>query len=209
LPGPRTGQIVNDKAPATQRVLDALARHGLLLKQDKAVPSVVGIITRESLRTSWWSHPQAHLIFSVLSELADHPDVLSTKLLFRKDTLIHRSLWPSLLAMAGAREPWQLEQLSRSANSLLRRIDLADSPVRATGATVKELEMRLLARVYEIHTESGRHALVLESWQAWSRRVGCGAAASIPHARHVLEQAATAIGAPLKALAWRVARRSA
>jgi hypothetical protein len=200
---------MSDKAPPAERVLDALVRHGLLLKQDKAVPSVVGIITRESLRTSWWSHPKAHLIFSVLSELADHPDVLTTKLLYRKDTLIHRSLWSSLLAMAGAREPWQVQRLSRSATSLLRRIDLADGPVRASGAAVKELEMRLLATAYEIHTESGRHAMVLESWQAWSRRVGCGAAPSVPEARHVLEQAATAIGAPLKALAWQAARQRA
>jgi hypothetical protein len=200
---------MSDKAPPAERVLDALVRHGLLLKQDKAVPSVVGIITGESLRTSWWSHPKAHLIFSVLSELADHPDVLTTKLLYRKDTLIHRSLWPSLLAMAAAREPWQFQRLSRSATSLLRRIDLADGPVRASGAAVKELEMRLLARAYEIHTESGRHAMVLESWQAWSRRVGCRAAPSVPEARHVLEQAATAIGAQLKALAWQATRQRA
>jgi hypothetical protein len=93
---------MSDEAPPSERVLDALVRHGLLLKQDKAVPSVVGIITRESLRTSWWSHPQAHLIFSVLSELADHPDVLNTKLLYRKDTLIHRALWPSRRARAVA-----------------------------------------------------------------------------------------------------------
>jgi hypothetical protein len=198
---------MSDEAPPSERVLDALVRHGLLLKQDKAVPSVVGIITRESLRTSWWSHPQAHLIFSVLSELADHPDVVNTKLLYRKDTLIHRALWPSLLAIAGAREPWQVQRLSRSATSLLRRIDVADGPVRASGAAVKDLEMRLLARAYEIHTESGRHAMVLESWQAWSRRVGCGAVPSVPEARRVLEQAATAIGAPLNALAWQAARQ--
>lgn len=200
---------MNDKAVSAALVLDALARHGLLLKQDKAVPSVVGIITRESLRTSWWSHPKAHLIFSVLSELADHPDVLVTKLLYGKDTLIHRSLWPSLLAMAGARAPWQLQRLSRSAKTLLRRIDHAASPVRATGAAAKELEVRLLARAYELHTESGRHEMVLESWQAWSGRVGCGAGQPIPHARQVLEQAATTIGAPLKALAWHATGRSA
>ena len=81
------------------RVLAALGDQGLLLKQDKLVPSVVGILTGESLRTSWWSHPKARLIFSVLSELADHPDVLFTKLLWQKDTLVHRSLWPALLAV--------------------------------------------------------------------------------------------------------------
>jgi hypothetical protein len=85
-------------------ILAALAENRLLLKQDKGAPNVVGILTGESLRTSWWSHPKAHLIFSVLSELAEHPDVLFAKLLYRKDTLVHRSLWPAVLAVGRARE---------------------------------------------------------------------------------------------------------
>ena len=184
-------------------VLAALVQHGLLLKQDKALPSVVGLLTGESLRTSWWSHPKAHLIFAVLSELADHPDVLVTKLLHRKDTLVHRSLWPALLAVAAAREPWQFRGLSGSARSLLRRVDRGQGPVRATGAAVKELEVRLLAMAHETHTEAGHHAMVLEAWQTWSVRAGCVAIQSIPHAREVVEQAATTLGAPLKALPWR------
>lgn len=184
-------------------VLAALVHHGLLLKQDKAILSVVGILTGESLRTSWWSHPKAHLIFAVLSELADHPDVLGTKLLHRKDTLVHRSLWPAFLAAACARELWQFRGLSDSARSLLQRVDRYEGPVRTTGAAVKELEARLLTAAHEIHTESGRHEMELESWHTWSVRVGCAAMQSIPHAREVLEQAATTLGAPLKALPWR------
>jgi hypothetical protein len=183
-------------------VFAALVHHGLLLKQDKAVPSVVGILTGESLRTSWWRHPKAQLIFAVLSELADHPDVLVTKLLHRKDTLVHRSLWPALLGVGFAREPWQFRGLSGSAISLLQRVDRCEGPVRATGAAVKELEVRLLATAHEIHTESGRHEMALESWQTWSVQVGCAAIQSIPHAREILEQATTTLGAPLKALPW-------
>src|ERR1700686_1077364 len=107
----------------TEQVLAALTSHGLLLKQDKAIPSVVGILTGESLSTSWWSHPKGRLIFAVLSELGDHPDVLFTKLLHRKDTLVHRSLWPALLTVARSREPWQLRGLSAPATSLLEHID--------------------------------------------------------------------------------------
>lgn len=93
-------------------VLAALAANGLLLTQDKSLPNVVGILTDESPRTSWWSHPRARLIFSILSELAEHPDVLFTKLLYRKDTLVHRSLWPAVLAVGGARDRWQVQRLS-------------------------------------------------------------------------------------------------
>jgi hypothetical protein len=182
-------------------VLAALADKDLLLTQDKTLPSVVGILTGESLRTSWWSHSKAHLIFSVLSELAEHPDVLFTKLLYRKDTLVHRSLWPAILAVGSARDRWQVQGLSSDAKRLLERLDKGD-PVRAAGAPVKELESRLLATGREIHTESGRHEMMLESWHAWSRRVGSKSIQSVPRARKDLEKAAVAIGAPLKSLPW-------
>ena len=184
------------------RVLTALAGKGLLLKQDKALPNVVGILTGESLRTSWWSHPKAHLIFAVLSELADHPDVLFTKLLHHKDTLVHRSLWPAVLAVGTARDQWQLQGLSGEAKRLLERLGRGGGPVRAVGAPVKELETRLLVTTREIHTASGRHEMALESWHAWSRRVGCSASQSVPRARKALEEAAATLGAPLKALPW-------
>jgi hypothetical protein len=186
------------------RVLAALAANGLLLTQDKTLPNVVGILTGESLRTSWWSHPKAHLIFSVLSELADHPDVLFTKLLYRKDTLVHRSLWPAVLAVGDARGQWQVQGLSGDAKRLLQRLDRGDGSVRATGAPVKELETRLLATAQEMHTESGRHEMALESWHAWSRRVGCSAIRSIPRARKALEEASVLLGAPFRALPWPV-----
>jgi hypothetical protein len=189
-------------------VLAALAHHSLLFKQDKTAPSVVGLLTGESLRTSWWSHPRANLIFAVLAYLANHPDVLVTKLLYRKDTLVHRSLWPALLAVACAREPWQLAGLSAPALRLLQRLDRGDGPIRAIGAPVKELEARLLARAHEVHTDSGHHEMELESWPAWSARTGCAALPSLPRARAVLEQATLALGAPLKALPWPAASKA-
>jgi hypothetical protein len=190
------------------RVLAALGDKGLLLTQDKALPNVVSILTGESLRTSWWSHPKAQLIFSVLSELADHPDVLFTKLLYRKDTLVHRSLWPAVLTVGNARDQWQVQGLSVDAKRLLKRLDRGGKPVRGVGAPVKELEGRLLVTTQEIHTESGRHEMALETWQAWSRRVSCTPMDSDAHARKVLEDAAVRLGAPLKSLPWPTPRQA-
>lgn len=187
-------------------VLAALADNGLLLKQDKALPNVVGILTGESLRTSWWSHPKAHVIFSVLSELAEHPDVLVTKLLYRKDTLVHKSLWAAVFTVGSAREQWQVHELSGEAKSLLESLDKGDAVVRAVGAPVKELEARLLVTTQEIHTESGRHEMALESWRSWSRRMECTAIRSVPRARKLLEEAAVKLGAPLKSLPWTAKR---
>ena len=184
------------------RALAALAEKGLLLKQDKTFPNVVGILTGESLRTSWWSHPEARLIFSVLSELADHPDVLFTKLLCRKDTLVHRSLWPAVLAVGSARDRWQVQGLSVDAKCLLERLGKGGGPVCAVGLPVKELERRLLVTTREVHTKSGRHEMALESWQAWSRRVSCTGIPSVSRARKALEDAAVRLGAPLTSLLW-------
>ncbi len=183
------------------RVLAALGDKGLLFTQDKTFPSVVGILTGESLRTSWWSHPKAHLIFSVLLELADHPDVLFTKLLYHKDTLVHRSLWPAVLAVGGARDRWQVHGLSVDAKCLLERLDRG-GPVRGVGGPVRELERRLLVTTHEIHTEAGRHEMALESWQTWSRRVGCTPMQSVPRARNALEDTAVRLGVPLTSLPW-------
>ena len=183
----------------------ALSHYGLLLKQDKAVPSVVGIVTGESLRASWWSHPKSHLIFSILTALSEHPQVTLTKLLARKDTFVHSDLWPALLSVAGARDEWQLRGLSAAAADLLDRVERTTSPVRATGAGCKELQARLLAPAHEIHTAGGHHETVVERWSAWSARVGCTALASGDEARRLLEQATTKLGAPLEWLPWRAA----
>jgi hypothetical protein len=193
---------------AAEFVLAALTQHGLLLKQDKSIPNVVGIVTGESLRTSWWSHPKSHLIFSVLTRLADDPRVLFVKLLDRKDTVVHSSLWPALLAVGSAREYWQTKGLSASAGYLLECIDRGNTEVRTTGLIAKELQIRLLATAHEIHTDSGRHELLLESWSAWSDRVGCKPIKSSADGRQILEQATVSLGAPLKSLPW-LARSSA
>ena len=189
-------------------VLCALARCGLLLKQDKRLPSVVTLLAGEPLATSWWSHPQSHRIFRILCELADHPDVLVTKLLLGKDTLVHRTLWPAFLTVATAGERWQLHGLSPAARDLLRKVTRAAQPVAAAGQSVKELLARLLVHAAEVHTASGAHELALASWAGWAQRTGAEPLGSLTSARAALETAARSLGAPLAALPWHVRLRS-
>lgn len=182
-------------------VMIALRAHGILLKQDKQVPSVVGILTGESLRGSWWSHPQSHSIFSVLSALAESPEVALTKLLNRKDTFIHKQLWSALLAVGRAREDWQLQGMSGECVRLLYLVDQSDT-VMATGPAAKELQFRLLVTAQQVHTEDGRHEIALESWARWSRRLRCKALKSSAEGRRDLELATQRLGAPMKWLPW-------
>jgi len=183
-------------------VLATLSDLGILLKQDKRLPNVVTLVTGESLSASWWSHPKGRLIFGVLSELADHPDVLITKLLSAKDTLVHRRLWPAFLAMATSGDTWQREKLSPGARALLARVRRSKEPARASGPAVKELASRLLVHTAERHSESGRHEIVVQSWRSWARQAGVDERLSAAQGREAIEAACRAIGAPLSALPW-------
>jgi hypothetical protein len=192
-----------------EAVLQVLSSSGLLLEQDKRLPNVVTLVTGESLRTSWWSHPKGRLIFAVLSDLGEHPDVLFTKFLYGKVTLVHRRLWPALLAVASASEPWQLRGLSAAGQRLLACLNQPGAAARSSGPAVKELEVRLLAHSRQVHTATGRHEILLEPWPAWSKRVGVKPLRSIGRARQQLEEAAAAIGAPVSALPWSSTRTAA
>jgi hypothetical protein len=185
----------------TESVLKVLARSGLLLKQDKTLPSVVGLIVGESLSTSWWSHSKADVVFSVLSELVEHEEVLFTKLVARKDTLVDRSLWPSVAAVGRANDEWQQRGLTGPAKALLARL-ARESEVQAAGPPAKELQLRLLATAREVHTASGRHEMVLESWDRWCKRTKTRALASSIKAQQRLEEALAKLGGSRKQLPW-------
>lgn len=151
-------EVAREKPTHTQAILanlsEAIDRGGLLLLQDKLLPDVVSLLVGEKVRGSWWAHPRSHEIFRRLTEIGAHPDVLFTKLVLGKVTLVHRRLWPALFAVATSREPWQIRELSRQARALLRKVD-AGGEIAASGAAVKEFEMRILILAREEHTESG------------------------------------------------------
>lgn len=162
--------------------LQTLRRLGLLLETDARLPSVASLIAGEPISGSWWAHARAHEIFAVLEQFADHRDVLFTKLISGKVTLLHRKLWPEVFALGTARAPWQLRGLSRSAVSLLEMIDKqgslrtdaiawAKSAAAKPGEAARELEKKLLVHAGQIHTETGAHAKLLETWEAWARRI--------------------------------------
>ncbi len=105
---------------ASHRVLREIRRRGLLLESDQEVPSA---IVGERVTGSWWGHKDGLLIFRVLKRLRSDPEVLVTKLVSGKVTLIHRELWPELLAISTSKERWQTKNLSQEANILLRMVE--------------------------------------------------------------------------------------
>jgi hypothetical protein len=183
-------------------VLARLAQHGLLLQQDKRLPSVVGLIVGGPLTSSWWAHPRGRRIFRCLGQLIDHPDVLLTRLVGGKVTYLHRSLWPAFLAVATAAESWQCRRLSPQGRQLLRQVQ-SGTAVRARGNPAKELQERLLVYAEEVHTESGRHEIALQPWAVVQARLGPLPLHKAAEGRDKLEAAALAIGAVVTSLPWR------
>ena len=172
-----TGNVERQAA----RVFRELERVGLLLETDSTLPSLVALVAGGPVRGSWWGHPLGHTIFATGEALFAHRDVLLARLVSGKATWIHRRLWPALCAVARSREPWQTTGLSAGAKALLETID-RDGLARATGTVARELEIRLLARGEQEHTESGRHAKVLEGWDRWAARVRPALAVVSPQA---------------------------
>ncbi|HEV8246832.1 MAG TPA: hypothetical protein VGP93_13735 [Polyangiaceae bacterium] len=164
---------------AAERLQKAIEQHGLLLKHDARLPCATQLIAGGSVPGSWWSHEKGSLIYEVLSSL-DDDEVAYPKLLAGKVTLVHRRLWPALVAAARSGGAWQYEGLKLDARALLTRVqtekrlrsdrlELAPRS-RKVGILVSELESRLLVYSEGEHTEAGHHARVLFSYEAWQKK---------------------------------------
>jgi len=139
-------------------------------------------------------------MFEILETVSTHPDVLTAKLVAEKVTFVERALWPALLAVATAREPWQLEGLGAGARRLLASLDEGQT-VETTGPDAKAIERRLLARATSVHTPSGRHVMRLQPWRGWAAGVECRAI-NLTAGKRVLISALEGIGGGPDLLPW-------
>ncbi|MFQ5918655.1 MAG: hypothetical protein ACE5I4_01250 [Thermoplasmata archaeon] len=161
-----------------------LEEYGLLLVVDARLPSVTTLVTGEPIKGSWWGHPESHAIFAVVERLEGYRLALQTKLVSGKVTFVHRRLWPALAGVGSARDPWQVGGLSPEEQRLLRTLEgagwlrtdepdrLAPLDLKTVRKAAKRLETHLLVVSREIHTETGAHARLLETWEAWAERTG-------------------------------------
>ncbi|HEU4435381.1 MAG TPA: hypothetical protein VFR51_18495 [Pyrinomonadaceae bacterium] len=180
------------------KVFAQLQEDGLLMLSDPDLPSLSGIIAGEKIRGSWWSHELGQTIFTVSEMIEEHKDVMITKLISRKVTFVHRELWNEIYSIGVARERWQWKKLSPKARRFLKVVDgvgttytydvrTSFTPIPADVA--RELDTRLLVHTEQVHTETGKHARVVETWAAWAARADFRPRATDPvAARHFLEQ---------------------
>ena len=82
--------------------LEWVREQGVVLQSARGpVPNLAERIAGEPIRGSWWGHPAGHEIFSALGRLLASPDVVATRLVDGRITLIHRRVWPALVRLAG------------------------------------------------------------------------------------------------------------
>ena len=191
-------------------LLERLQEFDLLLDTDPKLPSVTGLVAGDTGGRSWWAHPQAKQMYGLSCGLRDHPDVLLVKLISGKLTFIHRPLWPAIVAIGTAREPWQMDGLSKEAKALLNKTD-KDAKVESSGDPVRELETKLLAHAASVHTERGFHMKEVQSWRVWASSVGLGKVKLTPaEARSQIDAVVARINQQFGAkgtLPWQAKRR--
>ena len=185
----------------SETLVARLHTSGLLLQQDPLLPNVVALIAGAPVRGSWWAHPAAHRIFACLNQVADHPDVLATRLVRGKITFVHRRLWPAVFAVACSHAPWQVAQLPPRARKLYEAVE-QQGTLLASGQMAKEIARRLLVHDEEIHTPAGHHELRLESWLLWAKRVGCPRTLTAREGQQQLEAVLRGLGGTAAMLPW-------
>lgn len=79
---------------------------GIVLQsaQHPAFATLTAAIVGARIRGSWWAHPKSREIFRVLCQVYESPDVVATRLVDGKVTLIHRRVWPAIETLVNAGE---------------------------------------------------------------------------------------------------------
>jgi hypothetical protein len=81
--------------------LDWVREQGVVMQSARGpVPSLAQRIAGGPIRGSWWGHPSGLEIYRVLNRVRASPDVVATRLINGKVTLIRRRLWPALVRVA-------------------------------------------------------------------------------------------------------------
>jgi hypothetical protein len=81
--------------------LEWVREQGVVLQSARGpVPNLAEHVAGEPIRGSWWGHKSGHEIFAVLTRVLGSPDVIATRLVNGRVTLIHRRVWPALVRLA-------------------------------------------------------------------------------------------------------------
>ncbi len=126
-----------------------LERLGLLLLQDKNLPSVATIFAGGPMPGSWWSHPRSHEMFRCLASLDDIAVV--TRLVKGKVTYVHNRLWPGLAAAGVAIE----DEVHTESGRHEKRLEPSDAWAKRLGVAPSD----------KVRAELEKALIDFESWR--------------------------------------------
>ncbi len=101
-------------APITtsQMALDFIRAHGVVLASASGpAPRLTDAIAGEPVKGSWWSHPEARLIFALTESVRSSDEILACRLIQGKLTFVHQRLWPAFARIADRLSPDQCAQV--------------------------------------------------------------------------------------------------
>lgn len=153
--------------PPLRAVLAAFRERGLALTTSELWAAAVRLKRAELMK--------AHA--SVDTRLLTHRDVLVLRLVDGRPTLVHRDLWPDLLAVALSGAPWQMEWLPPKDARLLEVVEeegvvhLDSDLAERLDAAGKSLGKTLMARLLVLGLMEPRGdgtVWTLVSWWRWA-----------------------------------------
>jgi hypothetical protein len=75
--------------------------HGVVLQSAHGpIPNVAEFIAGEPIRGSWWGHAAGKTIYEILNVLDDDDDIVATRLVNAKVTLLHARVWPAIVRVS-------------------------------------------------------------------------------------------------------------
>lgn len=81
--------------------LDWIRDQGIVLQSARGpLPNLAEWVAGEPIRGSWWGHPAGRRIFETIGSVLASGEVVATRLVNGKVTLVHRRVWPALLRLA-------------------------------------------------------------------------------------------------------------
>lgn len=93
--------MVNNTRDGIAATLAWVEAQGVVLQSARGpVPNVAQYIAGERIRGSWWGHPAGKEIYEILNALDDSPEIVTTRLVNAKVTLIHARVWPAIVRVA-------------------------------------------------------------------------------------------------------------
>jgi hypothetical protein len=116
-------------ARTREELVEFIRAEGMVLQSAKGpVPSLAAYVVGAPVAGSWWAHPQGKAIFAALQAVRASPDVLACRLVNGKVTLVHRRLWPALLA-ASSKIPSSRTAVIEERHTPLGKHEASETPL--------------------------------------------------------------------------------